>query len=189
MLLTFLCHAMRSRERQFALRRLAIAQILIASLCAWLIWGDDRRILAGSVLLVTGIVQGAILVGWRLSQIPKCQGLELLLGSPVRPAMTFIGEAFSALGLLTLVTSAGFPSLWILAVTGRIDSVDLILLVLMPLTWGALTGIGLATWAYEPPTVRTWGERVVLAMVIFYLAVGLMAGEHIRTWVLALPVS
>jgi hypothetical protein len=103
--------------------------------------------------------------------------------------MTFVGEAFSALGLLTLVTFAGFPSLWILAVAGRIDSMDLVSLVMMPLTWGALTGIGLALWAYEPPAVRTWGERLVLAMVIFYLAVGLMAGEHIRTWVLALPAS
>src|SRR5205823_8303320 len=73
--------------------------------------------------------------------------------------------------------------------TGRIDSIDLASLVMMPLTWGALTGIGLATWAYESPTVRIWGERFILVMVIFYLAVGLMAGEHIRTWVLALPVS
>src|SRR5262249_39051644 len=123
MLLTFFSHAMRSRERHLAWRRLAIAQIVIASLCAWLIGAYDRRILAGSVLLVSGIVQGAILVGWRLSQIPKCQGLELLLGSPVRPAMTFTGEALSAWGLLTLVIVAGFPPLWILAVAGRIDSI------------------------------------------------------------------
>jgi hypothetical protein len=189
MLLTFFVHAMRSRERHFAFRRLAIAQILIASCCAWIIGAYDRRILAASVLLVTGIVQGAMLVGWRLSQIPKCQGLELLLGSPVRPALTFTGEALSALGLLTLVTFAGFPSLWLLAVTGRIDSTDLVSLVMMPLTWGALTGIGLATWAYEPPTVRIWGERLILALVVFYLAVGLMAGEHIRTWLLVLPAS
>src|SRR5262249_2925388 len=129
------------------------------------------------------------LVGWRLSQIPKCQGLELLLGSPVRPALTFTGEALSALGLLTLVTFVGFPSLWLLAVTGRIASPDLVSLVMMPLTLGARTAIGLATWAYEPPTVRIWGERLILALVVFYLAVGLMAGEHIRTWLLVLPAS
>jgi hypothetical protein len=188
MILTFFCHAMRSRERQLAWRRLAIAQILLASLCALLI-ACDRRILGGSILLVTGIVQGAMLVGWRLSQIPKCRGMELLLGSPVRPPMTFIGEAFSALGVLALVNFAGFPLLWILAVAGRIDPADLISLVIMPLTWGALTGIGLAAWAYEPRAVRSWGEKFVLAMVLFYLTIGLMAGEHIRTWLLALPTS
>jgi hypothetical protein len=103
--------------------------------------------------------------------------------------MTFTGEALSALGLLTLVTLAGFLPLWLLAITGRIDWIDLACLVMMPLTWGAVTGIGLAAWAYEPPSVRIWGERFVLIMVVFYLAVGLLAGEHIRAWVLALPAS
>ncbi len=39
----------------------------------------------GYVLLVAGIVEGALVVGWRLTQLPKSQALELLLVSPLPP--------------------------------------------------------------------------------------------------------
>ena len=35
----------------------------------------------GNGLLVAGIVEGALLVGWRLTQLPKSQALEFLLVS------------------------------------------------------------------------------------------------------------
>ena len=44
-------------------------------------------------------------------------------------------------------------------------AVDLLPLLLVPFTWGALTGLGLAVWAYELPAVRRTGERVLLALV------------------------
>jgi hypothetical protein len=57
----------------------------------------------------------------------------------------------------------------------------------MPWTWGAVTGLGLTVWAYEPETIRRWGERVMLVLVILYLAVGVLAGEHLAHWLGWLP--
>ncbi|MCI0458671.1 MAG: hypothetical protein L0Z62_17050, partial [Gemmataceae bacterium] len=54
-------------------------------------------------------------------------------------------------------------------------------------TWGAITGLGLTVWAYEPMHVRRWAERGMLALVLFYLAVGVLAGEHLKRWIEWLP--
>ena len=59
---------------------------------------------------------------------------------------------------------------------GVIDPLDLVPLLAMPFTWGALTGMGLTVWAYEPIGVRRVGERVVTGLVVLYLAIGVLAG-------------
>ena len=50
-------------------------------------------VLLGHLLLVAGIVEGAVLVGWRLTQLPRSQALEFLLVSPLQPRRVFLGEA------------------------------------------------------------------------------------------------
>jgi hypothetical protein len=62
-------------------------------------------------------------------------------------------------------------------------------LLFMPLTWGAITGLGLTVWAYEPAGVRRWGERLMVLSTILYLIVGILAGEHLRQWVGFLPAA
>jgi hypothetical protein len=99
----------------------------------------------------------------------------------------FTGEALVGLAQLTLVTLSGLPVLMILAADGRLDILDPLPLILMPLTWGAVTGLGLTVWAYEPQLVRRIGERLVLAGVLAYLIVGVVAGENLRAWLQALP--
>jgi hypothetical protein len=141
----------------------------------------------GNLLLVAGIVEGAALVGWRLTQLPKSQALEFILVSPLRPMSFFAGEAAVGLALLALVTLSGLPVLLLLAADGRLDVLDPVVLVVMPWTWGAVTGLGLTVWAYEPLRIRRWGERVVLAGVLVYLVVGVLAGENLRRWVDLLP--
>jgi len=61
--------------------------------------------------------------------------------------------------------------------------------VAMPFTWGAFTGLALMVWAYEPLRVRRWGERSTVALVVLYLAVGVLAGENLRQWLDALPLG
>src|SRR5207248_2570324 len=60
-------------------------------------------------------------------------------------------------------------------------------LVLMGFTWGAVTGLGLTVWAYEPRRVRRVGEAVFTGLILFYLVVGVLAGENLGTWLDSLP--
>ena len=76
----------------------------------------------GNVLLVAGIVEGALLIGWRLTQLPKSQALEFLLVSPLRPPAVFVGEALVGLVRLALVTLAGVPILILLLTQGALFS-------------------------------------------------------------------
>jgi hypothetical protein len=59
--------------------------------------------------------------------------------------------------------------------------------LLIPYLWGAVTGLGLTTWAYEPDRVRRWGERVVAALILVDLVIGVLAAEHLPQWLAALP--
>jgi hypothetical protein len=145
--------------------------------------------LLGNVLLTAGIVEGAVLVGWRLTQIPKSQALEFLLVSPLRPMRVVFGEAFVGLALLGLVTLSGLPLLVLLATCGVIDRLDPVVLIVMPFTWGAVTGLGLTVWAYESPGVRRWGERMMIVLLLVYLVVGVVAGENLKRWLDTLPAG
>src|SRR5262249_15061631 len=157
MLYPFFALAAQSPTRQFTFRRVVVAHVLVVAAVAWAVFHDGPSRSAanfGHFLLVAGILEGAALVGWRLTQIPKSQSLEFLLVSPLRPAGVFVAEALVGLTHLAFVTLAGLPVLLVLAATGRIDRLDPLPLTLMPLTWGAVTGLGLAMWAYEPLLVR-----------------------------------
>jgi hypothetical protein len=144
-------------------------------------------VLPGHVLLSAGIVEGALLVGWRLTQLPKSQALEFLLVSPLRPPRVLLAEALVGISLLGFVTLAGLPVLLLLALDGQLHHFDVVPLLVMPFTWGTVTGLGLTAWAYEPAGVRRGAERVMLALVILYLLVGVLAGEHLRSWLAWLP--
>jgi hypothetical protein len=77
--------------------------------------------------------------------------------------------------------------LLLLIVDGRLGVLDPVVLLLTPFTWGAITGLGLTVWAYEPLGVRRWGERLVLGLILLYLVVGVLAGENLRHWLDLLP--
>ena len=116
----------------------------------------------GYALLTAGITEGAVLLGWRLTQLPKSQALEFLFVSPLRPWRLFVAEAVVGLCRLALITLCGLPVLVVMAVAGFLDLIDLGPFLIMPLSWGALTGLGLIAWAYEARVVRRWTERVLL---------------------------
>ncbi len=190
MLSPFFALAATSPGRQQTFRRTLVAHLGVMLGGVWALYRDDPQAgapLLGSVLLVAGVVEGAALVGWRLTQLPRSQALEFLLVSPLRPRRLLTAEALVGLSRLGLVTLSGLPVLMLLAASGLVAPVDVAVLLVLPWTWGAATGLALTVWAYEPQSVRRWGERLTLALVLAYLAVGVLAGEHLRAWLGGLP--
>jgi hypothetical protein len=57
----------------------------------------------------------------------------------------------------------------------------------MPFVFGAVTGLGLTTWAYEPVFIRRWGEKLTIVLILVYLIVGVLAGERLGDWLSGLP--
>jgi hypothetical protein len=186
----FFVLAARSPTRQIAFRRVVAGHLLLLAAGALVIVQQGPQvgaIVLGHLLLCAGIVEGAVLAGWRLTQLPRSQALEFLLVSPVRPRQLFRAEAAVGLTLLGLVTLSGLPVLMILAACGGCDILDVLPLTVMPFTWGAIAGLGLTVWAYEAKRVRRWGEVVMLGLVVAYLVVGVLAGEKLRDWLNVLP--
>lgn len=187
---SFFSLAMLSPSRQQTFRGTVVVHLGVLLGCVWAMHQGDLPgavLLLALVLLTAGIAEGAIVLGWRLTQLPKSQALEFLLVTPLRPARVLLAEALVGLGRLALVTLAGLPVLVLLVVTGHLELLDLGPLLVMPFTWGAITGLGLTVWAYELVQVRRWAERALLALVVFYLAVGVLAGEHLKRWIEWLP--
>jgi hypothetical protein len=177
-----------NRQRSFR-TAVVIHVVLLSAVSLALIRAPAALPMVGQILLTAGIVEGATLVGWRLTQLPKSQALEFLLVSPVQPKRVFHGETAVGLARLALITLAGLPVLVLLAFAGRIALDDIPVLMLMPLTWGAITGLGLTAWAYESRPVRRWGEMVTIGGIIVYLIVGVLAGENLALWLDWLPES
>lgn len=184
MLWAFLRQAAVSPSRRRALRFVTAAHLAVVAAGAWTVSSHvaPNAALLGHLLVVAGIVEGAILIGWRLAQMPKSQSLEFLFVSSLRPQSVFLAEALVGLGRLALVTLSGLPVLALLSALGGVLPEDLVPLVVMPFTWGAVAGLGLTVWAYEPRRIRAWAERGMLGLVIVYLVVGVLAGEHLREW-------
>jgi hypothetical protein len=188
--------AASSPGRQAAFRNTVFAHALALLGGAWLAlardWNAPRghahpAVLLGHLLLVAGILEGALLIGWRLTQLPKSQALEFLLVSQLPPWNLLLAEGIVGLARLALVTLSGLPVLVFFFVSGRIDLPDLVVLLLMPFTWGAVTGLGLTAWAYEPIRVRRAAEVVLVLAILVYLVVGVLAAEKIVVWITTLP--
>src|SRR5947209_20357880 len=143
MLAPFFALAAVSPGRQRAFRHAVVAHLVVIAGTVWAMQfraTTGAAALLGYVLLTAGIVEGAVLLGWRLTQLPKSQALEFLLVSPVQPGQVFVAEASVGLARLALVTLAGLPVLALLVGAGRIDILDLGPLLVMPFSWGAITG-------------------------------------------------
>src|SRR3954466_972935 len=133
MLTSFFALGMVAPNRQRAFRTAGIAHLaLVSALAAALVRSPAALPLAGQVLLIAGIVEGAVLVGWRLTQLPQSQALEFLLVSPLQPKRVFHGETAVGLARLALISLAGLPVLILLALAGRITPEDVPVLLVMP---------------------------------------------------------
>ena len=157
----FFALAAVSPGRQIAFRCLACVHVGIVGIMVLFLQGRadlESLYILGHVLLVAGIVEGALLLGWRLTQLPKSQALEFVFVSPLHPSLLFLAEIMVGVARLALVTLAGLPLLLSLVLDQTLYPIDVLPLLWMPLLWGTITGLGLTAWAYEPATVRRWGE-------------------------------
>ena len=78
----FFALAAQSPSRQATFRRLVRIHLLLLTAAFWALSRQPisrPAILLGHLALVAGIVEGALLVGWRLTQLPRSQALEFLL--------------------------------------------------------------------------------------------------------------
>lgn len=190
MLQPFFAVAMRAPGRHLAFRRVVALHVVLLTCLGWAAArADTPATLAavGQLVLVLGIVEGAALVGWRLTQLPKSQALEFLLVSPVRPRRVFLAEALAGIGRFALVCLAGLPVLLAVVLGGVVEPADLWPLAVMPFAWGVVAALGLTAWAYEPPAVRRVGEFIGLLGVLAYLVIGILAGENLKLWLRHLP--
>src|SRR5262245_39938432 len=188
----FFSQAMISPGRQSAFRRAAIFHLIWLTLSAWAVIALPARYLPhtlGDALMILGIIEGAALIGWRLVQLPKSQALEFLLVSPVSERLLFLAEGTAGIGRLALICLCGLPLLVVLTVAGRIEWCDVPALILLPLIWGTVAGLGLTVWAYEHMGIRRWGERIGLVLIIAYLVIGVLAAERLRNWLGHLPAE
>ena len=100
-------------------------------------------VLLGAAVLVAGIIEGALLIGWRLTQLPKSQALEFLLVSSVRPSAVLVAEALVGLTLLGFTTLAGLPIFVMMAGNGMIYLAEAPVLLAMPFVFGRVArGLG-----------------------------------------------
>ena len=154
MLTPFFASGMIAPNRQRSFRTAVAAHVaLVSALALALLQSPAALPAAGQVLLVAGIVEGATLVGWRLTQLPKSQALEFLLVSPLRPRRLFLAETLVGLSRLALVTLSALPLYLLLYAEGILLPTDLPAVLLMPWTWGAITGLTLVTgarWSASP---------------------------------------
>ncbi|MBA4191031.1 MAG: hypothetical protein C0467_23850 [Planctomycetaceae bacterium] len=190
MLQSFFIIGMRAPARHITFRRAVVLHILLIACLGWGAANSDtpeRLSAVGQVALVLGIVEGASLVGWRLAQLPKSQALEFLLVSPIRPPRVFLAEALVGIGRFALVSLSGLPVLLVMVLQGVIIPADLWPLGLMPFEWGVVAALGLTVWAYEPLSIRRVGEVIAMIGVLFYLIVGILAGEKLQMWITGLP--
>lgn len=80
----FFVLAMRSPGRQRSFRRLAVGHFLASAVLAGFAVNATAAGppgLVAHVALVLSLVEGAALIGWRLTQLPKSQALEFLIVS------------------------------------------------------------------------------------------------------------
>jgi hypothetical protein len=189
MSLPFLTLAMTAPNRQRSFRRAAVFHLVAISAMAWMALNFPPRFLPifGDGILLVGIIEGASLIGWRLVQLPKSQALEFLLVSPLKPQRVLLAEALAGFGRFALITFSGLPILTLLVWYGRLAASDLPALILMPLLWGAIAGVGLTVWAYERLGIRRWGERATLILIVIYLIIGVLAAERLQAWLTVLP--
>src|SRR5579871_5535225 len=132
--LSFIKLAMTSPERHGVFRRLVVFHVLLVGCIGLGIECLPGMALAnlGHGLILAGIVEGAALIGWRLTQMPKSQSLEFLLVSPLNPRRVFVAEAVTGIGRLALVTLCGLPLLLVMTLGGKIYFSDILPLTAIP---------------------------------------------------------
>src|SRR5436190_1822271 len=141
MLRSFFALAAQSPGRQQAFRQIVLAHLLLViggagALHTYALSAGNNGAgapILGHLLLISGIVEGAMLIGWRLTQLPKSQALEFLLVTSLQPSRLLLAEALVAIWRFVLVTASGAPFLGLLWYWGILTFADTMALLGLPL--------------------------------------------------------
>ena len=110
-MIPFVLAALGAPGRQLGFRRAVVGHVVLVTVLAFAgTRGDITPTAYG--LLILGLVEGAALVGWRLTQMPKSQALEFLLTSPVQPRRLFAAEAAGGVGRFHAGMAERRPRFW-----------------------------------------------------------------------------
>ncbi|MBY0588187.1 hypothetical protein K2X85_13485 [bacterium] len=181
MLVDFFRWAGRSPSRNRTFRLLVVMHLVVLGATVLLVMlSRQSRVfsIVGFAHLLLGIVEGALVIGWRLVQWPKSQSLEPLLLANISSRAVMAGEQAVGLAQMALIALSGVPLLCLLAGLGWMDPVGVLLLPVQGFLWGSAVGFGLVAWAYEVASVRLWAERILGTMLATYFVIGGLAGEH-----------
>src|SRR5262249_53953232 len=121
MIYPFFALAAQSPSRQEAFRSAVTTHLVVVGGCAWyaLASGSAASMVGGPTLPVMGTIEGAVLIGWRLTQMPKSIALEFLLVSQLSSKTLLLAELLVGICRLVLVQLSGLPILLFLTtVTG-----------------------------------------------------------------------
>lgn len=180
--------AMSSPTRHAGFRRAVLGHVALVS--ALLFVAGQSPALTGitaQILLCAALVEGAALIGWRLTQLPKTPALEFLLVTSTSPRSIFFAELSVSALRFALVQISTLPVLGLAIVFGIVQWPDLAVLLGMPMLWGLVAGVSICAWVYEPKSVRRIGEMLALLGLFVYLVVGVLAAENLLAWMQALP--
>jgi hypothetical protein len=181
MLIDFFLFAGRSPSRQRLWRWLIVVHWAVLCLTLALLTSQrSNRVFSmlGYAHILLGIVEGSLVIGWRLVQWPKSQSLEPLLLANLSSRAVMAGEQAVGLAQLATLAASGIPLLVYAATCGWIDPVCVLLLPMQTFLWGSVVGFGLVVWAYESALVRRWGERITAVTMLVYFLLGGLVGEH-----------
>jgi len=190
MLQPFFVVAMQSHSRQKSFRQILVLHLGLIAAITYLgtqVTQPSQWTLLAYVLLALGIIEGAGLIGWRLTQLPKSQALEFLLTSPLQPRRVFFAEALVGMTRFLWIQLAGWPILGCWHWIGLAEPADYWVLAIMPTLWGLVAGSLITAWVYEPEGLRRIGELFGLLAVLIYLVVGILAAENLLLWLQQIP--
>ena len=187
MLRLLLARQLRMAWRSRLLRAMAMGHAALAAVVVLAVFvrspggvspRDATAALAG-VQLVSGLIVGGLMGGWRLAQLPKSRAVELHLITPLSDWTHLGGElVVGTIRTATLLLGA-VPVVALAGGLGWLRPVDATILVLLPMLGGWLAGLLLAMIAYEPSWVRRWLERGVLLAVMVYLVMLGLLGQWV----------
>ncbi len=172
---------LRRTSQSFGLRGAAIAVVLILAVWIW-IGSVGYPLLAAhrlaTTLLMSGLVAGGCLTGWRLAQFPKSRSAEFQLVTPASDAKIILSQASAGLLRTVLVIAAAAPFIIAAWGAGWIDLAQAAALAVVPILAGTLAGALLAVVAYEPVWLRRLLERLVLVAILVYLLLFGLLGSY-----------
>lgn len=176
---------MKQSNQSTQLRSWAIAVLLVFAA----IWAIRRPAsvpgcieLASWTLFLTSVVVGGGLTGWRVTQFTKTRAAEFYLVAPLSDWTLILGEVLGGALQTLMVLVATLPIVAAMYGAGWVDPAQAFGLITIPIAFGWLVGIALATVAYSPVWLRKLGEHIAMVFLLAYFILFGLVGHYFVPW-------